>query len=387
MRQLSTETNMISLNSLEISDLPSAPENVVTLNAIHVGPPPPYELPQRRAVRIMRSPFRLHHPCQEIDFEDPLVYGIRACLTSVQSYPFDRKCSKRSRKRGTMIYRFVVFRTTYRTICVIDRWERYQKKWHIPISLAADITFDVRVWYGVRRHNMYSAPANPLESRDIFDPSLFEHYTDAGCEDYYPAHWFDDAPCPYGVEHAKLFLATLLYVKLLEIRCRTPRVIRVHTGKPRKMSSVTLNVIQPAPGTYSSLQRNSAYVKDYNRLVPQPIVVIAKVEGQDARALLDSGSLADFMSSRFADQIKIKRTPLAKPLPVGMATSGSRSMSNYCAEARLQFAEVDSVRHFDILNLENYGIILGMLFLYQHKVVIGFNNSCVFIGSAELHPL
>src|SRR6202035_2545190 len=36
---------------------------------------------------------------------------------------------------------------------------------------------------------------------------------------------------------------------------------------------------------------------------------------------------------------------------------------------------------FDIINLDNYDIILGTPFLFQHKVVIGFNPTQVGIGS------
>jgi len=36
---------------------------------------------------------------------------------------------------------------------------------------------------------------------------------------------------------------------------------------------------------------------------------------------------------------------------------------------------------FDVTNLDNYDAILGTPFLFQHKIVIGMNPSCVVVGS------
>ena len=55
--------------------------------------------------------------------------------------------------------------------------------------------------------------------------------------------------------------------------------------------------MKPQPATHATLERNAATPKDKARLVPAPIVLDVKIEGQPARALLDTGSLADFMSS------------------------------------------------------------------------------------------
>ena len=38
---------------------------------------------------------------------------------------------------------------------------------------------------------------------------------------------------------------------------------------------------------------------------------------------------------------------------------------------------------FDVVNLDNYNVILGTPFLYQHQVAMGFNPSCVIVGSSE----
>lgn len=135
------------------------------------------------------------------------------------------------------------------------------------------------------------------------------------------------------------------------------------------------------------MQRNASYAKDFTRLIPVPIIVVVKINGYDARALIDSGSLADFMATRFADQIGVDKVQLAKPLPVQLTVEGSRSMINYGTEARIKFSMINSVRHFDIMNINDYDLILGTPFLFQHQITIGFNNSQISIGSPDPKPI
>ena len=73
----------------------------------------------------------------------------------------------------------------------------------------------------------------------------------------------------------------------------------------------------------SALQRNAATTKDFTCLIPKPIIVVVDVEGQPARLLIDTGSLADFMSLNLAEQLKISKIQLKKPLTIQLAVQGS----------------------------------------------------------------
>ena len=77
---------------------------------------------------------------------------------------------------------------------------------------------------------------------------------------------------------------------------------------------VELGGVQVDRAKYPALQRNAAQVKGNHRILPKPIVVKVNVNGRPARALLDSGSLGDFLSSTLADQLSIKREQLTTPL-------------------------------------------------------------------------
>ncbi|THU76293.1 hypothetical protein K435DRAFT_705108, partial [Dendrothele bispora CBS 962.96] len=133
--------------------------------------------------------------------------------------------------------------------------------------------------------------------------------------------------------------------------------------------------------TYAGLQRNAGITRDLSRSVPKPVVVVVNIAGKPVRALLDTGSLGDFMSSALADQLKVKRITLEKPIQLHLAVQGSRSKINTGTVATLNYQGISEERYFDIINLSNYDVILGTPFLFQHKISVGFNPVRVEVGS------
>ena len=59
------------------------------------------------------------------------------------------------------------------------------------------------------------------------------------------------------------------------------------------------------------------------RRLPEPIVVQAKVNGHNVRALLDTGPMVDFISMMAVDQLKLLRETYQKLLMVQLAVHGS----------------------------------------------------------------
>ena len=137
------------------------------------------------------------------------------------------------------------------------------------------------------------------------------------------------------------------------------------------------------PEGVPAVERTSMRVKDKTRRTPECIVVPVKINGQVIRALLDSGSMADFISTTVADQLRLPKVTYQKPLSVQLAVHGSRSKINCGTTVRFQYQTIDCEKTFDIANLDNYDAILGTPFLYQHQVAIGFNPSRVIVGSSE----
>ena len=93
------------------------------------------------------------------------------------------------------------------------------------------------------------------------------------------------------------------------------------------------------------------------------------------------------MSSTLADQLSVPQKTLESPLPLQLAVQGSCSKVNTTTMVRIQYQGIDEKRTFDIININNYNLILGTPWMYQHKICVGFNPARVIIGSDDLLPL
>ncbi|KIJ48936.1 hypothetical protein M422DRAFT_247311 [Sphaerobolus stellatus SS14] len=51
------------------------------------------------------------------------------------------------------------------------------------------------------------------------------------------------------------------------------------------------------------------------------------------------------------------------------------------------FQDISEKRTFDVMNLENYDVLLGTPFLFQHGVMLGFNPTRIAVGSNDSHPI
>ena len=103
-------------------------------------------------------------------------------------------------------------------------------------------------------------------------------------------------------------------------------------------------------------------------------------------ALIDSGSLGDFIFSTLVEQLGLKKTELDIPVPVQLAVQGSRSHINFMTCVDLKYQKISEKRSFDIVNLSNYDLILETPFLYQHKISCGINPPCLIISSVLSLP-
>jgi hypothetical protein len=144
---------------------------------------------------------------------------------------------------------------------------------------------------------------------------------------------------------------------------------------------------QPPKDSFPSLQRNAARTKVSGRKIPRPVVIKVHINGHECRALLDSGSLGDFMSTTLAEQLKVKKIPLETQLTVQLAAQGSKTKVNYYTMVKLDYGRVSDERCFDIMNIDSYDLILGTPFIWQHKIMLGLNPARIVIGSDSPEPL
>lgn len=75
---------------------------------------------------------------------------------------------------------------------------------------------------------------------------------------------------------------------------------------------------------------------------------------------------------------------LDSPLSLQLAVQGSRSKVNTRVTVQLRYQNIEESRTLD---LNNYDLVLGTPWMYQHQVCIGFNPARVVIGSDPPLPL
>ena len=144
------------------------------------------------------------------------------------------------------------------------------------------------------------------------------------------------------------------------------------------MLTLQLNTVRPCVNDDktlpTALEWNTGHTIDMACHFSKPIIVSVHINGQPVCALLDSGSLSDFMSTTLADQLKLKTDILTKPLPVQLAVSGSCTKVNDSTTAQHQYQTIDEQWCFDIMNLDGYDLILGTLFTVAQKSVSMFEH-------------
>ena len=282
--------------------------------------------------------------------EDPIGARVEFILEASVPYADDDVAPRRDQEGG----RFVSYQIAGRRWLVWDSWwvdTEGEEEHFLSLNRVLHQSFNVAGWY----HKIRNKKAYPR------GPNFFDD------EDDFPELLDDRTPSGWGILWEDQSEETQDIVDL-------PETISCCAQRPE----------DPDPAT---VQRNATRLKGFTRKVPRPIVVVAKVNGQPTRALLDSGSLGDFISTTLADQLKVKKIPLEKPLPVQLAVQGSRTRANYGAKVNLQYQGINCDRYFDVINLDGYDLILGTPFLFQHKVSIGLNDPRVLIGSSEPLPM
>ncbi|KAL4258218.1 CCHC-type domain-containing protein [Pleurotus pulmonarius] len=162
----------------------------------------------------------------------------------------------------------------------------------------------------------------------------------------------------------------------------------IATSEEEILDELSLFGVQVDRDKLPALQRNTSVVKDRERAVPSPVVVTVQINGKPAKALLDSGSLDDFMSLTLADQLGGKtKVMLVKLIPLQLAVQGSCTKINWSCKASISYQSIDEEQMFDVINISNYDLILGTPFMYQHRVLLGLNPARVVVGSEVSLPL
>jgi hypothetical protein len=182
----------------------------------------------------------------------------------------------------------------------------------VPTSLLLNERFQLAKWYKKRLQRVHD------ELHDRLNGSEHEHNILRALDSY--------ALSPLECQLEEI--AQNLYTPLPDVR-----FLCGESG----LQAIELNGQQISAGTYPALQRGSATTKDFKQLMPKPVVVVVHING---RALINSGSLSVLMSVTLAEQLKVPRHGLTKPIVVQLAVQGSRSKVNFGTRVCMEYQTI-----------------------------------------------
>lgn len=100
---------------------------------------------------------------------------------------------------------------------------------------------------------------------------------------------------------------------------------------------------------------------------------IVKIGGIECHALWDTGCTTCMISPDLAKIAHVNMFKLEKPIGLQMAVSGSQSSINQGAHAPLTIKGFsEPMQYYDIVNNDQYNLVLGTPFMWENKCVISF---------------
>jgi hypothetical protein len=116
----------------------------------------------------------------------------------------------------------------------------------------------------------------------------------------------------------------------------------------------------------------------------QTFVIMVKVNGQKAVALLDSGCTTNAVTLELTRIVGLKIYKLKEQVPLQLGTRGSQAKINYGMKACIKYGPIETCQYLDIVNIDRYDVTLGTVFMRKHGIVLDFKRNQVRIGDKEL---
>ena len=112
------------------------------------------------------------------------------------------------------------------------------------------------------------------------------------------------------------------------------------------------------------------------------------INGVKAYALFDSGSTTDAMSPEFAKVAKMPLYTLERPMTLKLGCVGSKSKINFGMKAKAHFAGQSTEEYFDIANIDQYDIILGIPYMHKNGIVLDIPAQEIVVrGTLHMPPI
>ena len=85
--------------------------------------------------------------------------------------------------------------------------------------------------------------------------------------------------------------------------------------------------------------------------------------------------------------VGLKVHQLMEQIPIQLGTKGSKSQINHGMKACIKIGTVDNYHYFNIININRYDIIIGMVFMKQHGIMLDFEKDQVRMRGKNLYVL
>jgi Retrotransposon gag protein/Retroviral aspartyl protease/Zinc knuckle len=92
----------------------------------------------------------------------------------------------------------------------------------------------------------------------------------------------------------------------------------------------------------------------------EPLIARIRINGVEARCLVDTGASGDFVSSQFTYVNRLKHRKLKEPVPIQQAVKGSKPKCNAIATATLHIGDWSKKTPMYVIHLANYDAIIGL---------------------------
>jgi len=83
------------------------------------------------------------------------------------------------------------------------------------------------------------------------------------------------------------------------------------------------------------------------------------------------------ISPEMVQIVGLKVHQLMEQIPIQLGTKGSKSQINHGTKACIKIGTVENYHYFDVINIDRYDIIIGTVFMKQHRIVLDFKKDQV----------
>jgi hypothetical protein len=107
----------------------------------------------------------------------------------------------------------------------------------------------------------------------------------------------------------------------------------------------------------------------------------------EAYVLLDSGCMSDSISPEFATSANLKAHELEEPVPLQLGTVRSHLKINFRLFTDFEIGKASGSHYFDVVNIDRYNAIFGIIFMRKHGITLDFNCNEVQIKGKVLDTI